>query len=66
MPAPFFIYVNGSARPKRAQPDIDTARAEADRLYKIHERRKQVLILETTEVIEPTERPILRLRKTGS
>ena len=57
MPTPFFIYVNGTARPKRPQPDIESARREAARLHAIHEGKRQVLILETAEVIPPSVRP---------
>ena len=57
MAAPFFIYVNGTARPKRPQPDIETARTEALRLFRCHDHQREVLILETCERIVPTRPP---------
>jgi outer membrane biosynthesis protein TonB len=52
VPAPFFIYLNGHGNCKRPQPDIETARTEAKRLYDLNEGRARVLILETLEITE--------------
>jgi hypothetical protein len=51
MSAPYFIYVNGTGRPKRPQADIESARREAARLHDLHMGHCTVLILETLETI---------------
>jgi outer membrane biosynthesis protein TonB len=51
VPAPYYIYVNGRGNCKRPQPDIDTARTEAKRLYDVNCSRASVSILETFDVL---------------
>lgn len=55
MAAPYFIYVDGRAKPKRPHPDLESARKEAHRLFQLRGGLKSVLILEMCESLEPVD-----------
>ena len=55
MPHPYFLAVEGHGAPKRPHPDLDSARAEARRLFASHHGRHRVYVLETLETIEAPE-----------
>ena len=49
MGAPYYVIVEGRRGPKRPQPDLETARSEAHRLYLNHGMTRAVSVLETLE-----------------